>query len=100
MTAPEPTPLEAAGFAWWSVHMHVGTWVDESPEMRAYYAEQAAKIVAPALAGDWLERVLGEHEWVGMLDECACGWDEGFRPKKRHPAHQAAAIRAAAGVGL
>lgn len=95
MNAPEPTPLEAAGFAWWKYHMHVGTWADESPQNRAYYAQQAAKIVAPALAGDWLERVLWNH------DVSQKPWDAADATERAVYRSMAAAIRAyAMGAGL
>lgn len=73
------------------------------PQTHDTVAERIAPFLADSavtalLAGDWLEAVLIDHAWLDFSDECTCGWDEGFNPRKGHAAHQAAAIRTAAGA--
>lgn len=81
------------------------TWREHAERIGAIAAESTPAAVRALLAGDWLERVLGEHSgWHGDDDGIYCDdcgdqialWD-AYGPRA-HRAHQAAAIRAAAGA--
>jgi hypothetical protein len=100
--ASEATPVEAAARA--LVRHGVAGFgaEDEATDgAKLMLALNDADVALTAgLAGDWLERVLGEHEHAGPSDVaarvwCVCGerlLAEDFA------AHQAAAIRTAAGA--
>lgn len=115
MTAPEPTPRDAVARALYEEESGLDRlWDDAQLRMRGLYLGYANAATTALLAGDWLERVLGEHgEASTRLDAWVCascgaalnvispgpGTLEG-RVTAGVIAHQAAAVRTAAGVGL
>lgn len=100
MTAAEPTPLDRMAEALYDRVVNVAAAGGASVGL---LARQFAEVAAEALlAGDWLERVLGEHriESTGRGEVTCRGCRErGWMSGTAFRAHQAAAIRAA-GVGL
>lgn len=100
MTAPasgEASPVEAAAEA-------IRNLVADHPEI------QAEAVLRAPLAGDWLERVIAQHADFTYVNDgidgghfrCDCGHEFGYEDgaHAEWEAHLAAAIRAAAGVGL
>lgn len=90
-----------------TVKYNFESWRECAERIGGIAAESTPAAVRVLLAGDWLERVLEEHSgWHGDEDGIHCDdcderiadWD-AYGPRALR-VHQAAAIRAAVGVGL